>query len=119
MVKVGGPGPPSSAPASARPSVSVIGILLAPATTSLDQTPRREEDDHDDADDLGLSPSGSKIELVSSDEKQVSPAPRSPWDTRHEFAKIDKIFMIVFPVTFGLFNIFYWAICVQFQDIFK
>ena len=41
------------------------------------------------------------------------PKSRGPWQTRHEFAHIDNIFLIAFPAVFAVFNIMYWSICLQ------
>ena len=47
------------------------------------------------------------------------PGPRSPWDTRHEFAHVDRALALIFPACFLSFNILYWVICIHFQDIFQ
>ena len=72
-----------------------------------------------------LTPTGSSIHLTPitpPEEKPDQPkksGPRSPWDTRHEFAHVDKIFIFVFPICFLSFNLLYWTICIQFQDSLK
>ena len=34
-----------------------------------------------------------------------------PWQTRHEYAHIDTVFLVAFPAVFATFNILYWYIC--------
>ena len=73
----------------------------------------------------GLSPSGSGLELTSvtpeavTQEPEVRPIKKSPWDTRHEFAHVDRVFLISFPIAFASFNILYWTLCVYFQDYLR
>ena len=73
-----------------------------------------------------LTPTGSAIQLTpatpveeTSPEKPKPNKPRSPWDTRHEFAHVDRMFMIAFPICFISFNVLYWTICIYFQDYLK
>ena len=72
--------------------------------------------------EAGLSPTGTSLELNPASPEAVEevkpkkPGPRSPWDTRHEFAHVDRIFIITFPIAFVSFNILYWSLCVYFQD---
>ncbi len=77
----------------------------------------------DQSPSIPLSPSGSSLELtpaapeaVTAEVKTKKPGPRSPWDTRHEFAHVDRMFMISFPIAFASFNILYWTLCVYFQE---
>ena len=74
--------------------------------------------------EAGLSPSGSSLELTpASPEAEVVKeevrTKRSPWDTRHEFAHVDRIFIISFPIAFASFNVLYWTLCVYFQDYLR
>lgn len=92
---------------------------LTPALTSV------EDPEPDQSPPIPLSPSGSGLELtpaspeteeVTQEVKTKKPGPRSPWDTRHEFAHVDRMFMISFPIAFASFNILYWTLCVYFQE---
>ena len=72
-----------------------------------------------------MSPATASVERPSlplSDAKEVEvkpKKPRSPWDTRHEFAHVDRMFILVFPIAFVSFNILYWLLCVYFQDYLR
>ena len=96
---------------------------LTPVLTSVEE-PEADQSPPE----AGLSPSGSSLELtpaspeaevVKEEVKTKRPGPRSPWDTRHEFAHVDRIFIISFPIAFASFNILYWTLCVYFQDYLR
>ena len=106
----------TSMPNSQRPSlnISVIGLLIAPVMNTADQSPKDTLSPLPE-NQLSLTPSGSTQNLTTSPAKN-KPKPKTPWQTRHEFAHVDNIFIVVFPTMFIIFNILYWIICLYYQD---
>ena len=86
---------------------------MSPATASVE----RPSLPLSDAKEVEVKPS---LPLSDAKEAEVKPKkPRSPWDTRHEFAHVDRMFILVFPIAFVSFNILYWLLCVYFQDYLR
>ena len=109
----------SSLPATPSPglNISVIGLLIAPVMNTADQSPRPSlTPELSKENQLSLTPAGSTHNLTPPSPAKPKPKSKTPWQTRHEFAHVDHVFMIVFPTMFALFNIIYWTICLYFQD---
>ena len=107
----------TSLPPSPKPDVniSVIGLLVAPVMNPTDQTPSHQPSLSPN-NMLSLTPSGSSQNLTPPTPEKTKPKSKTPWQTRHEFAHVDHIFMIVFPSMFVIFNIVYWTIVIYCQD---
>ena len=109
----------TSNPNSARPSlnISVIGLLIAPVMNTIDQSPKDALTPTPNKENqLSLTPTGSTHNLAPPSPPKAKAKPKTPWQTRHEFAHIDNIFIFTFPTIFIAFNMFYWIICLYYQE---
>ncbi|XP_023322514.1 uncharacterized protein LOC111696934 [Eurytemora carolleeae] len=90
-----------------RPSltISVIGALVGPVLVGSPNLGLLPVEQYQD---ISHNPGGS-----SSKTGAQPPKSRGPWQTQHEYAYIDNIFIIAFPAMFLLFNFIYWGICLN------